>query len=79
MGFANLKPDPPTPGPNVYSEGLVIEWTNPGDTAALGAHKLSGRIAISWQNLVGPLRPKFYDGICRMINDAYFNFISGPP
>jgi hypothetical protein len=75
IGFADLKR-----GPNVYSEGLIVEWKNaPGDAALLARRHLTGKIAISWQNLVGPPPGKNFDGIARVVNDAFANYIATMP
>jgi hypothetical protein len=82
IGFANLKPDGPTPpqGPNVYSEALIIDWDLQGsDAANLAKRKLSGRLAISWSNLVNHQQPFFFDGVCNTINDAFSSYIATPP
>jgi hypothetical protein len=70
VGVADLKR-----GPDVHSEGLVVKWTNrPGDQALLDRRHLTGTIAISWQNLI----PFNFNGIARVVNDAFANYIATP-
>jgi len=74
IGFADLKR-----GPNVFSEGLMVDWVRqPGDDALLNRRHLTGEIAVSWQNLVGPPPAHKWDGIARVINDAFANYIASP-
>jgi hypothetical protein len=79
IGVASKKPDDP-PGPSVHSEGLIVKWNNAaGDAARLATRNLTGTIAISWQNLVGPPPGKDFDGIARVVNDAFAAYIATPP
>jgi len=79
IGVASKKPDDP-PGPSVHSEGLIVRWKNAaGDAARLATRNLTGSIAISWQNLVGPPPGRDFDGIARVVNDAFANYIATPP
>jgi hypothetical protein len=73
IGVAPLKS-----GRDVHSEGLIVRWIPQGnDTADLARRNLSGKLAISWQNLVGP-PPAQFDGIARVINDAFAAYIASP-
>jgi hypothetical protein len=73
IGFANLKPNTPRTGPNVYSEGFIARWT--GDAADLAKRNLNGELAVCWQNVrVGSIASGF-DGIAEVIEKAFENFI----
>jgi hypothetical protein len=76
VGLANLKPNTPPKGPDVYSEGVLLKWS--GGPVPL-PHNLSGYIAVCWQNL----RVSAYDtgvpGIAEMIEKAFSNFLNQAP
>jgi len=71
--------------PNVYSEGLIIKWNDstqvdsfnnkidPGNTNP--SSRLSGKIAVCWQNLLGDNLTGFVDGIIDVLNDAISDFL----
>src|SRR5260221_10418277 len=71
IGLANLKR-----GPEVRSEGLIVEWK--GQRARLDALNFTGKLAISWQNLVG-LPPTGFDGIAQTINDTFTSYMAALP
>ena len=71
VGLANLKR-----GPEVRSEGLIVEWK--GQRARLDALGFTGKLAISWQNLVG-LPPSLFDGIAQTINDTFTSYMAALP
>ncbi|MGA9671592.1 MAG: serine hydrolase [Terracidiphilus sp.] len=70
--------------PNVYSEGLIIKWNDssqidsfngkidPGNTNP--SSRLSGEIAVCWQNLLGDNLANFVDGIIDVLNDTISDF-----
>jgi hypothetical protein len=61
-------------GPLVYSDGLVVAWR--GDAAKLAAKKLTGKIAICWQNLrAKEFKPPF-DGVAEIVNKAYAKILT---
>jgi hypothetical protein len=72
IGVADLKR-----GPDVNSEGLIVNWA--GDPTLLTRRHLTGKLAISWQNLVGPPPGHDFDGIARVINDAFAAYIATTP
>jgi hypothetical protein len=58
----------------VYSEGSVLMWQ--GDAAKLAAKKLTGEIAVCWQNLrADSINPPF-DGIAGVVNQAFAAYIA---
>jgi hypothetical protein len=74
IGVAGL-----TRGPSVHSEGLIVEWgPAAGEAPLLARRHLSGKLAISWQNLVGPPPAHMFNGIARVINDAFAAYIATP-
>jgi hypothetical protein len=77
IGVANLKPNTPPKGEDVFSEGLRLKWK--GDAAALATLGLTGDIAACWQNLRDSA---FHDGvpaIAQMIEKAFSDFIHERP
>lgn len=71
VGFADLKR-----GGRVRSEGLIVEWK--GQRARLDALNFTGKLAISWQNLVG-VPPTEFDGIAQTINDTFTSYMAALP
>lgn len=82
IGVANLKPNTPPKGPNVYSEGLIATWDT---TGALPTDKLpkdrglSGVFAVCWQNLRKDTIPTKFDGVAEVIQNSIRNFIDQTP
>ena len=75
-----------TQTPNVYSEGLIIKWDNSAQVDAFNnkidpgnAHpdiRLSGEIAVCWQNLLGDdLGATNFDGIIEVLNNSISDFL----
>jgi hypothetical protein len=60
-------------GPSVRSEGLIVEWKT--DRRLLDELNLTGKLAISWQNLVGVPATGF-DGIVNVINDTFTAYLT---
>lgn len=77
VGLANLKPNTPPKGPDVYSEGVLLTWN--GDDSKRDALNLKGEITVCWQNL----RKSAYDtgvpAIATMIETAYSGFLEQTP
>ena len=71
VGLADLKR-----GGEVRSEGLIVEWK--GQRARLDALNFTGKLAISWQNLVG-VPPSLFDGIAQTINDTFTAYMAALP
>lgn len=78
--------------PNVYSEGLIIQWTDQSKVDSFnkiidptnanpGIH-LSGEIAVCWQNLLAEIIPggtvatPMFDPIIDVINDSLRDFLT---
>jgi hypothetical protein len=76
VGLANLKPNTPPKGPDVYSEGILLKWN--GNPAPL-PHNLSGDIAVCWQNLRVSAFDTGVPGIAEMIENAFSNFLNQTP
>lgn len=74
VGVANLKPNTPPMGPNVYSEGVLLQWNTDADK--LDARNLNGQIAVCWQNVRESASNTGARGIADMIQTAFSNFIS---
>lgn len=77
VGVANLKPNQPPMGPDVYSEGLRLKWK--GDASKLATLGLTGEISVCWQNL---RVSAFDDGvvaIAEMIEKSFSDFIHERP
>lgn len=72
VGVANLKPNTPPMGPNVYSEGLLLKWN--ADPTPL-PHNLTGDIVVCWQNLRRPAFGTGVPAIAEIIEKAYSNFL----
>lgn len=84
--------------PQVYSEGLIIKWNNPSKPTQVesfndnidpgNAHpstRLSGEIAVCWQNLLAELIPggttnkPMFDPIIDIINKSVSDFLDQGP
>lgn len=82
VGVANIKPNTPPKGPNVYSEGFFATWDT---TGALPTDKLpkdrglSGEFAVCWQNLRKDSIPAKFDGVAEVIQNSIRNFIDQTP
>jgi hypothetical protein len=76
VGVANLKPNVPPLGPDVYSEGVLLKWTS--DPAPL-PHNLSGGIAVCWQNLRKDAFDNGVPAVADMIEEAVSNFLTQTP
>jgi len=71
--------------PNVYSEGLIIKWNDTSQVDAFNnkidpghAHpavRLSGEIAVCWQNLLAQILPSGFDGIVEVLNNTISDFL----
>jgi hypothetical protein len=83
IGFAGLGT---AQTPNVYSEGLIIKWSNSSQVDAFNnkidpgnAHpdiRLSGEIAVCWQNLLADdLGATNFDGIIEVLNNSVSDFL----
>jgi len=80
VGLANLKPNTPPKGPDVYSEGVLLNWNgDPGDAAKLATLKLTPRIAVCWQNIRASAYGTGVPAIALMIENAFSNFIHQTP
>jgi hypothetical protein len=77
VGVANLKPNTPPLGPNVYSEGIIAKWE--GDATALTRHNLNGDIAVCWQNLRAGSISTHFEGIAEVIKKTVGNFVKRTP
>lgn len=76
IGLANLKPNTPPLGDDVYSEGIIIHWKkNAKERAEIG---LNGDFTVCWQNLRA-LKAGTFDGIAEVIENALLNFIMQNP
>lgn len=77
VGLANLKPNKDPKGPDVYSEGLLLKWK--GNAQDLEDRKITGELAVCWQNL----RVDFFGtgtfAIAHLIEKAFFNFLKQTP
>ena len=82
IGVANLKPNTPPKGPNVYSEGFFAVWdttgAGPGDKLPTD-RGLSGEFAVCWQNLRRDTIPTKFDGVAEVIQNSIKNFINQAP
>ncbi len=76
VGLANLKPNTPPKGEDVYSEGILLKWN--ADPAPL-PHNLSGDIAVCWQNLRKGAFDTGVPAIAEMIEKAFSNFLNQTP
>lgn len=80
--------------PNVYSEGLIIKWngTQPDGTPQIDFFnnkidpgnanlntRLSGEIAVCWQNLLAQILPTGFDGIVEVLNHTLSDFLQQVP
>jgi hypothetical protein len=71
--------------PNVYSEGLIIKWNDSSKVDAFNnkidpGHanpivRLSGEIAVCWQNLLAQILPSGFDGIVEVLNNTISDFL----
>lgn len=77
VGVANLKPNTPPKGPDVFSEGVLLKWK--GDAAKLTALNLTGDIAVCWQNLRQSAFDTGVPAIAKMIETAFANFLAQMP
>jgi hypothetical protein len=74
VGLANLKPNTPPLGPDVYSEGVMLHWNN--DASALSDRNLNGQIAVCWQNLRKSAYSTGVPAIASMIETAFSNYLN---
>ena len=82
IGFAGLGA---AQFPNVYSEGLVIKWNDTSQVDSFNnkidpgaTHpdiRLSGEIAICWQNLLADNLHSGFDGIVEVLNESISDFL----
>jgi len=71
--------------PMVYSEGLIIQWNDASQVMdfnnkidpgmANPATRLSGEIAVCWQNLLADNLSTGFNGIVHVLNNAIFDFL----
>jgi hypothetical protein len=71
--------------PNVYSEGLIIKWNDTTQVDAFNdkidpgsanpSTRLSGEIAVCWQNLLADNLSTSFDGIIEVINESVSDFL----
>lgn len=79
VGVANLKPNDPPKGPDVFSEGLLLKWKDAGDEAEdRRKRNVNGKLAICWQNVrksaAGGTVPRFR-AVAEIIETAFKNFL----
>ena len=76
VGIGNLGPVD-TPGPSVFSEGSVVQWTTPptlvGAFNTAHSRNLSGHFVLVWQNLFG--QGTSWDAMVRLVTSAMENFL----
>jgi hypothetical protein len=77
VGVANLKPNTPPKGPDVYSEGVLLKWK--GDATKLSALNLTGDIAVCWQNLRISAFDTGVPAIAKIIETSFENFLAQAP
>lgn len=77
IGVANLKPNTPPKGEDVYSEGVLLQWKSDADK--LAAKNLNGQIAVCWQNLRKSAYSTGVPAIASMIETAFSNFLDQTP
>jgi hypothetical protein len=71
--------------PNVYSEGLIIKWNDSSQVDAFNNKidpsntspntRLSGEIAVCWQNLLGDNLAGFVNGVINVLNSTINDFL----
>lgn len=71
--------------PDVYSEGLIIQWNDTSQVDAFNKiidpknehtdMRLSGEIAVCWQNLLAHILPSGFDGIVEVLNNTISDFL----
>jgi hypothetical protein len=92
IGYAGLGSDET---PNVYSEGLIIKWNDSSQVDSFNKKidptntnaeiRLSGEIAVCWQNLLAEIIPggteakPMFDPIIDVINDTLSDFLDQAP
>ena len=84
VGVANLKPNTPPLGPDVFSEGVLLKWkvtepSRPGEAAKLARLNLSGEIAVCWQNVRKSAFATGTQAIALMVEKAYAGFLDQTP
>ena len=82
VGFAGLGFEE---SPNVYSEGLIIRWTNQTQIDNFNKKidpdnanpdiRLSREIAVCWQNLLAQILTTGFDGIVQVLNNTISDFL----
>ena len=77
VGLANLKPNTPPKGPDVYSEGVLLKWK--GDATKLAALNLTGDIAVCWQNLRISAFDSGVPAIATIVETTFKNFLAQTP
>lgn len=75
VGLANLKPNTPPKGPDVFSEGVLLKWKNEAELT----HNLNGGIAVCWQNLRRDAIDTAWLAIAEMIEKTFSNFLKQTP
>lgn len=79
IGVANLKPNAPVKGPNVYSEGIIANWDTTGalpDEKLPKDRNLSGILAVCWQNLREEQIATKFDGVAEVIENTVQDFLN---
>jgi hypothetical protein len=75
VGVANLKPnDPPSLGPDVYSEGLLLKWDLTAEERR--DRNVNGQLAVCWQNLRVSALALGLPAIARIIETAFSDFLA---
>jgi hypothetical protein len=77
IGVANLKPNTPPKGEDVFSEGLRLKWK--GDAPVLATLGLTGDIAACWQNVRDSAFDDAVPAIAEMMEKAFSDFIHERP
>jgi hypothetical protein len=73
VGLANLKPNTPPKGPDVYSEGVLMTWNSDADK--LTSMNLNGQLVVCWQNLRVSAYGTGVPAIGGVIETAFSNFL----
>ena len=79
IGVANLKPNDPPRGPDVYSEGIICTWDTTGalpDEKLPPDRGLSGEFAVCWQNLRKDSIPTEFDGVAEVVENSIQDFLN---
>jgi hypothetical protein len=77
VGVANLKPNTPPKGEDVYSEGVMLKWKN--DATKLAHLGLNGEISVCWQNVRKSAFDAAVPAIAAMIEKTFADFLAQGP